>query len=224
MKSKSPLSSDFIEPSGSAAIIFGSSATVFLILSYSTGRLLFSFLFAVFFLASILEIREMLYQRQGGRNAHSQQHSDQRYSALDNARTKKRGRSKLQMIIETIVCVSLGVVMLYVVTANDMGNSAYILGSALPLIMILLDYNAVHFTWKEIVWQKSRLVVYTLSLVLFCYHLLTFMNLISIERLIPDRIRVEVNLILGLAFAPLLLATMYLTVRDTWRRMYKRPL
>ena len=43
MKSKSPLSSDFIEPSVSAAIIFGSSATVFLILSYSTGRLLFSF-------------------------------------------------------------------------------------------------------------------------------------------------------------------------------------
>lgn len=66
MKSKSLLSSDFIEPSVSAAIIFGSSATVFLILSYSTGRLLFSFLFAVFFLASILEIREMLYQRQGG--------------------------------------------------------------------------------------------------------------------------------------------------------------
>lgn len=166
----------------------------------------------------------MLYQRQGRRNAHSQQHSNQRDSALDDARTKNRGRSKLQMIIETVACVSLGVVMLYAVTANDMGNSAHILGSALPLVMILLDYNAVHFTWKEIVGQKPRLVVYALSLVLFCYHLLTFMNLISIECLVPDRIRVEVNLILGLAFAPLLLATMYLTVRDTWRRMYERPL
>ena len=90
--------------------------------------------------------------------------------------------------------------------------------------LVLLDYNAVRFTWQEIRHQKFRLTVYALSLLLFLYHLLAALGVVSIQSLLPEQVRFEVNFLLNLAFAPLLLVTIYFAVRDTWRHMYDRPL
>lgn len=222
MKSQFSLGSDAMKPSLSAAITFGGSAAVFLVLSFTDGRLLFSFLFAVSFLVCVWEVRDLLCEKnEHGRNA--RQYSEAEYQALSIARPQKREYGKSQKVIETVLSLAAGVLMLYAFTGNNAAVER-VLGAALPLVMILLDGNAVRFTWREIRTQTFRLFVYALSLALFLYHLLTALGIISIQSLIPEQARLEVNLLLNLAFAPLLLATVYFAIRDTWRRMYDKPL
>ena len=55
--SLSPLS---LKHSLSAAILFGTSAAVFLVLSFTARGLLYNFLFSVSFLACVWEARELL--------------------------------------------------------------------------------------------------------------------------------------------------------------------
>ena len=222
MKSQFSLGSDATNPSLSAAITFGGSAAVFLVLSFTDGRLLFSFLFAVSFLVCVWEVRGLLCEKnERGRNA--RQYSEAEYQALGIARPQRREYGKSQKVIETVLSLTAGVLLLYAFTGNNAAVER-VLGAALPLVMILLDGNAVRFTWQEIRTQTFRLFVYALSLALFLYHLLTALGIISIQSLIPEQVRLEVNLLLNLAFAPLLLATVYFVIRDTWRRMYDKPL
>lgn len=223
MKSQFLLRSDARKPSLSAAITFGSSAVVFLILSFTDGRLLFSFLFAVSFLMCVWEVRGLLCEKnERGRSA--RQYSEAEYQALGMARPQKRERSKSQRVIGAILSIAIAIIMLYTFTADGAEDAGNVLGAALPLIVLLLDCNAARFTWREIRRQKFRLTVYALSLLLFLYHLLTALGTVSIQNLLPVQIRFEVDLFLGLAFAPLLLVSICFLIRDTWRRICDRPL
>ena len=223
MKSQCLLRSDARKPSLSAAITFGSSAAAFLILSFTDGRLLFSFLFAVSFLMCVWEVRGLLREKNDcGQNA--RQYSEAEYQALGMTRPQKRERSKSQRVIEAILSIAITIIMLYTLTADGVEDAGNVLGAALPLIVLLLDYNAVRFTWREVRQQKFRLTVYALSLLLFLYHLLAALGTVSIRRLLPEQVRFEVEMLLGLAFAPLLLVMICFLIRDTWRRLCERPL
>ena len=220
--SLSPLS---LKPSLSAAIIFGTSAAVFLVLSFTAGSLLYNFLFSVSFLACVWEVRELLRrQKERSDSPPARKYSEAEYQALGMTRPQKRGYSKSQKMIETILGVAIAALLLYTVTAGTAGAAGRLLGAAMPLLVMLLDYNAVRFTWQEIRHQKFRLTEYALSLLLFLYHLLAALGVVSIQSLLPEQVRFEVNFLLNLAFAPLLLVTIYFSVRDTWRHMYDRPL
>ena len=83
---------------------------------------------------------------------------------------------------------------------------------------------AARLTWQEIRRQGFRLTVYALSLVLFLYHLLTLLGVVSLQTVVPAHLWPHVELVLGVAFFPLLLAAMVLAVRDTWRSMNEQPL
>lgn len=223
MKSQFLLRSDARKPSLSAAITFGSSAAAFLILSFTDGRLLFSFLFAVSFLMCVWEVRGLRrVKNERGRNA--RQYSEAEYRALGMTCPQKRERSKSQRLIEAILSVAITIIMLYTLTADGAEDAGNVLGAALPLIVLLLDYNAVRFTWREVRRQKFRLTVYALSLLLFLYHLLAALGVVSIQGLVPEQIRFEVDLLLSLAFVPLLLVMIGFLIRDTWRRMCDRTL
>lgn len=223
MKSQFLLRSDARKPSLSAAITFGSSAAAFLILSFTDGRLLFSFLFAVSFLMCVWEVRG-LRRVKNERGQKVRQYSEAEYQALGMTRPQKRAHGKSQRLIEVILSIAITIIMLYTFTADGAEDAGNILGAALPLIVFLLDYNAVRFTWREVRRQKFRLTVYALSLLLFLYHLLAALGTVSIQRLLPEQVRFEVEMLLGLAFVPLLLVMIYFLIRDTWRRMCDRPL
>lgn len=223
MNHKFPIIPDSLEPSLSAAITFGSSSLVFLILSFITGRILFSFLFSVLLLLCIWEIRELLYRRKERGHLSAQKCSEAEHQTLGITYPRNKNSRRMQKAVGVFLFIIINVIMLYSFTTGGAELSA-IFGAATPLIMILLDYNAVRFTWQEIKLQKFRLAVYALSLLLFLYHLLTTLGILSIQDLVPEQIWFKVNLLLGLAFAPLLLATIYFIIRDTWRRMYNRPL
>ena len=171
----------------------------------------------------VWEVRRLLrVKNERGQNA--RQYSEAEYQALGMTRPQKRERSKSQRVIEAILSVAITLIMLYTLTADGAEEAGNILGAALPLIVLLLDYNAVRFTWREVRRQKFRLTVYALSFLLFLYQLLTALGAVSIRRLLPEQLRFEVDLFLGLAFAPLLLAMICFLIRDTWRRMCDRPL
>ncbi len=179
MKSQFLLRSDSRKPSLSAAITFGSSAAASLILSFTDGRLLFSFLFAVSFLMCVWEVRGLLrVKNERGHNA--RQYSKAEYRALGMTRPQKRARGKSQRMFGTILSIAITMIMLYTLTADGAEDAGNVLGAALPLIVILLDYNAVRFTWREVRRQKFRLTVYALSLLLFLYHLLAALGVVSI--------------------------------------------
>lgn len=223
MNHKFPIIPDSLEPSLSAAITFGSSSLVFLILSFITGRILFSFLFSVLLLLCIWEIRELLYRRKERGHLSAQKCSEAEHQTLGITYPRNKNSRRMQKAVGVFLFIIINVIMLYSFTTDSAELSA-IFGAATPLIMILLDYNAVRFTWQEIKLQKFRLAVYALSLLLFLYPLLTTLGILSIQDLVPEQIWFKVNLLLRLAFAPLLLATIYFIIRDTWRRMYNRPL
>ena len=223
MKSQFLLRPDARKPSLSAAITFGSSAAAFLILSFTDGRLLFSFLFAVSFLMCVWEVRELLREKNEQRQ-NARRYSEAECQALGMTRLQKRGRSKSQRVIGVILSIAITIIMLYTLIADGAEDAGNVLGAALPLIVLLLDYNAVRFTWREVRRQKFRLTVYALSLLLFLYHLLAALGAVSIQRLVPERVRFEVDLLFGLAFVPLLLAMICFLIRDTWRRLCERTL
>lgn len=93
----------------------------------------------------------------------------------------------MQKAVGVFLFIIINVIMLYSFTTDSAELSA-IFGAATPLIMILLDYNAVRFTWQEIKLQKFRLAVYALSLLLFLYPLLTTLGILSIQDLVPEQI------------------------------------
>lgn len=223
MNRKFPIIPDSLEPSLSAAITFGSSSLVFLILSFITGRILFSFLFSISLLLCIWEIRELLHRRKERGHLSAQKYSEAEHQALGITYPRNKNSRRIQKAVGVFLFIIINVIMLYSFT-TDGAELSTVFGAATPLIMILLDYNAVRFTWQEIKLQKFRLAVYALSLLLFLYHLLTTLGVLSIQDLIPEQIWFKVNLLLGLAFAPLLLATICFIIRDTWRRMYNRPM
>lgn len=101
------------------------------------------------------------------------------------------------------------------------------IGSMLPVMLIITDLNATRFSFQEIRGQKFRLTVYGLSLLLFAVHLLSFLNVISIQSAIPPRfpgLRRGVSAVLGLSFFPLMLVNIFYLIRDTDRRGHGRPL
>lgn len=187
MNHKFPIIPDSLEPSLSAAITFGSSSLVFLILSFITGRILFSFLFSVSLLLCIWEIRELLYRRKERGHLSAQKCSEAKHQTLGITYPRNKNSRRMQKAVGVFLFIIINVIMLYSFTTDGAELSA-IFGAATPLIMILLDYNAVRFTRQEIKLQKFRLAVYALSLLLFLYHLLTTLGILSIQDLVPEQI------------------------------------
>ena len=223
MRSRLSPPSDPLKPRPSSAIIFAGNAVVFFALSLLTQRMIYSFLFAVTFLLFVYEIVALRKQERTQRGLHRRDYSDAEYRSLGMTRPQKDRRGAVQSAINVLLSLAIGAITLCSFTTNDPALSP-LLGAAMPLLVMLLDYNAVRFTWQEIRHQKFRLTVYALSLLLFLYHLLAALGVVSIQSLLPEQVRFEVNFLLSLAFAPLLLVTIYFAVRDTWRHMYDRPL
>ena len=136
-------------------------------------------------------------------------------------RPQKDRRSTVQRAINVLLSLAVGAITLCSFTANDPALSS-LLGAAAPFILLLLDYNTVRFTWQEIREQTFRLSIYALSLALFLYHLLAYFEVISLP--LPEALRLELTLLLGLAFFPLMLVMMYYIIRDTSRRASGRTL
>lgn len=214
--------SDPLKPRPSSAIIFAGNAVVFLALSLLTQRMIYSFLFAVSFLLFVYEVVALWkQQKRERRGLHRRDYSDAEYRSLGMTRPKKDRRSAVQSAINVLLSLAIGAITLCSFTTNDPALSP-LLGAAMPFLLILLDYNTVRFTWQEIRGQTFRLSVYALSLALFLYQLLAYFEVISIP--LPEALRFELTLLLGLAFFPLLLVMTYYIIRDTSRRASGRTL
>lgn len=214
--------SDPLMPRPSSAIIFAGNAVVFLALSLLTQRMIYSFLFAVSFLLFVYEVVALWkQQKRERRGLHRRDYSDAEYRSLGMTRPKKDRRSAVQSAINVLLSLAIGAITLCSFTTNDPALSP-LLGAAMPFLLILLDYNTVRFTWQEIRGQTFRLSVYALSLALFLYQLLAYFEVISIP--LPEALRFELTLLLGLAFFPLLLVMTYYIIRDTSRRASGRTL
>lgn len=215
------------KPSLAVVIIFGISAATFLYLAYFTGWLRYWVLFAVSFVVAALEGRRWLRRRQEGRRLVTRSYTDLDYQALGITPPRKKGRTRSQKVVGVCITIGLLAISVYLHTANGVEDTSSVLGAVLPLIMIVLDYNAVRFTWREIKGQWFRLAVYGLSVLLFLYHVLAFAGVFSIPRLIPDHmdeLRFYVEATLALAFAPLVLLNIGIVVRDSWRQTFGKPL
>ena len=211
-----------MKPRPSSAIIFAGNAVVFLALSLLTQRMIYSFLFAVSFLLFVYEVVALWkQQKRERRGLHRRDYSDAEYRSLGMTRPKKDRRSAVQSAINVLLSLAIGAITLCSFTTNDPALSP-LLGAAMPFLLILLDYNTVRFTWQEIRGQTFRLSVYALSLALFLYQLLAYFEVISIP--LPEALRFELTLLLGLAFFPLLLVMTYYIIRDTSRRASGRTL
>lgn len=206
MRSKLSPPSDPLKPRISSAIIFAGNAVVFLLLSLLTQRMIYSFLFAVTFLLSVYEVVALRKQKRTQRGLHRRDYSDAEYRSLGMTRPQKGRRGAVQSSINVLLSLAIGAITLCTFTTNDPALSP-LLGAAMPFILILLDYNTVRFTWQEIREQAFRLSVYALSLGLFLYHLLAYFEVISLP--LPEALRPELTLLLGLASFPLMLVMMY---------------
>ena len=221
MRSRLSPPSDPLKPRISSAIIFAGNAVVFLVLSLLTQRMIYSFLFAVTFLLSVYEVVTLRKQTRTQRGLHRRDYSDAEYRSLGMTRPQKGRRGAVQSAINVLLSLAIGAITLCTFTTNDPALSP-LLGAAMPFILILLDYNTVRFTWQEIREQAFRLSVYALSLGLFLYHLLAYFEVISLP--LPEALRPELTLLLGLASFPLMLVMMYYIIRDTSRRARGRTL
>ena len=221
MRSKLSPPSDPLKPRPSSAIIFAGNAVVFFALSLLTQRMIYSFLFAVTFLLFVYEIVALWKQKRTQRGLHRREYSDAEYRSLGMTRPQRDRRSAVQSAINVLLSLATGAITLCDFTTNDPALSP-LLGAAMPFILILFDYNTVRFTWQEIRGQTFRLSVYALSLGLFLYHLLAYFEVISLP--LPEALRLELTLLLGLAFFPLMLVMMYYLIRDTSRRASGRTL
>lgn len=221
MRSRLSPPSDPLKPRISSAIIFAGNAVVFLVLSLLTQRMIYSFLFAVTFLLSVYEVVALRKQKRTQRGLHRRDYSDAEYRSLGMTRPQKGRRGAVQSAINVLLSLAIGAITLCTFTTNDPTLSP-LLGAAMPFILILLDYNTVRFTWQEIREQAFRLSVYALSLGLFLYHLLAYFEVISLP--LPEALRPELTLLLGLASFPLMLVMMYYIIRDTSRRASGRTL
>ncbi len=216
------------KPSLSSAVMFGLGAAVFLFLAYFTGRLWFLVLFAASFTAGALELQRWLRRRRKSRLLVTRHYSDRDYQALGITPPRMKERSKSQKAIGWFVFIANLAGMIFTHTAEGAAlDASSIIGAALPLLMILLDYNEARFTWGEIKGQRFRLAVYCLSLALFLYHVLDFLGLFSIQHLLPahmPEVQFGAELFLGVMFFPLLLINICFTIRDSYRRMNEQPL
>ena len=183
--------------------------------------MIYSFLFAVTFLLSVYEVVALRKQKRTQRGLHRRDYSDAEYRSLGMTRPQKGRRGAVQSAINVLLSLAIGAITLCTFTTNDPALSP-LLGAAMPFILILLDYNTVRFTWQEIREQAFRLSVYALSLGLFLYHLLAYFEVISLP--LPEALRPELTLLLGLASFPLMLVMMYYIIRDTSRRASGRTL
>ena len=148
-------------------------------------------------------------------------------------RTEPLGKLLLKLALPTVAAQLINMLYnivdrIYIGHIPGIGATALTgVGVCMPLIMIVLDYNAVRFTWREIKGQWFRLAVYGLSVLLFLYHVLAFAGVFSIPRLIPDHmdeLRFYVEATLALVFVPLTLLTMGIVIRDSWRKTFGKPL
>ena len=224
MKYGSPLRPEPPKPTLFTAVILGIGTAAWLALACFTRRLLFYALFAVFFTGCIWTVRELLYRRRDRQARPLWQYTEREYQALGITPPPKDAHGRVRRVVSVLLTVATSAAMLYLYASDDAERVGPVLGAALPLMMILLGSNAARLTWREIRRQGFRLTVYALSLVLFAYHLLTFLGVISLQAAISANLWPHVELMLGVAFFPLLLAAMVLAVRDTWRRMQEQPL
>ena len=113
MNHKFPIIPDSLEPSLSAAITFGSSSLVFLILSFITGRILFSFLFSVSLLLCIWEIRELLYRRKERGHLSAQKCSEAEHQTLGITYPRNKNSRRMQKAVGVFLFIIINVIMLY---------------------------------------------------------------------------------------------------------------
>lgn len=134
----------------------------------------------------------------------------------------------MKRFVSGLLLVSTQALMFLVLATDRMSwEQNRFIGSMLPVMLIITDLNATRFSFQEIRGQKLRLTVYGLSLLLFAVHLLSFLNVISIQSMIPPRfpgLRRGVSAVLGLSFFPLMLVNIFYLIRDTDRRGHGRPL
>lgn len=215
------------KPSLFLVVVFGFGAAVYLFLAYDTGRLLFRVLFVAAFIACALELRRWLRRRKVRERLVTRNYTERDYQALGIAASKKEGRTRSQKVVGMMITMASYALTIYLFTTGEELKAPGILGSSLPLMMILLDHNRTRFTWGEIKGQWFRLTVYVLSMALFLYQVLAALGLVSLQNFFQAHMhdtQLDVELFLGVAFFPLLLLNIAFTIRDTNRRMYGRPL
>ena len=206
---------------------FAVSAAVELFLAYRTERPLFYILFAVSFAAVAVELRRWLACRREGRLLVTRHYSDRDYQALGITPPRKRERTRSQKVVSICTVIVICALSFYLRTSEDAGVAASVWGASMPVIAMVVGYNEVRYTWQEIREQWFRLAVYGLTLALFLYQMLAILGLISLPALVPAHLpdlRFTVEAALALAFVPLLLLNIGITVRDSWRRTFDRPL
>lgn len=215
------------KPSLAVVIIFGISAATFWYLAYSTGQFWFWVLFAVWFVVAALEGRRWLRRRREGRRLVTRSYTDLDYQALGITPPRKKGRTRSQNVVSVCAGIAVCALGLYLHTSEHTEIAAAVWGATMPVIVMVIGYNVVRYTWREIKGQWFRLAVYGLTLAQFLYQMLAIPGLISLPELVPAHwpdLRFAVEAVLSLAFVPLLLLNIGIAVRDSWRCMQEKPL
>ncbi len=215
------------KPSLAIVVIFGISAGTFLYLAYFTGQSWYWVLFALSFVVAALEGRRWLRRRREGRRLVTRSYTDLDYQALGITPPRKKGRTRSQNVVSVCSAIAICALGLYFRTSEHPEIASAVWGAVMPVIMMVIGYNEVRYTWREIKGQWFRLAVYGLSVFLLLYQALVLTGVFSIPSLIPahmDDLRFYTEAALALAFAPLLLLNIGIVVRDSWRRMEDRPL
>ncbi len=215
------------KPSLAVDITFGISAAANLYLACFTGQFWFWLLFAVCFLVFALELRQWLRHRQEGQRLVTRNYTDLDYQALGIIPSRKKERTRSQNVVSVCISIAVCVLGLYLRTSEYTEIATAVWGATMPVAMIVMGYNEVRYTWREIGGQWLRLTVYGLSVLLFLYQILAIPRLISLPKLVPahmDDLRFYMEAALALAFIPLLLLNIGIVVRDSWQRMDEKPL
>lgn len=215
------------KPSLAVVITFGISTAANLYLACFIGQFWFWLLFAISFVVAALELRRWLRRWWGNQTLITRNYTELDYQALGITPHQEKARTRSQKVVGICTAIVSCAMSILLHTSDQVVAASSLFGAFLPLLMMGIGYNAVRYTWREIRAQWFRLTVYGLSALLFLYQVLAYTKVFSIPHHIPDHmpeLRFYAEAALALAFAPLLLLNIGITVRDSWRQTFGKPL
>lgn len=132
----------------------------------------------------------------------------------------------MKKLIDILISVSLVMILVVRRGLEPPLHWDMLLGSLLPPLEILWGWNRARFTVREIRYQKFRLTVYGLSVIVFLLCLLPCVGILPTAGVDGSLTKVQVAAVKGMVFLiiGLVVANLVISHRDNTRREEKRPL